>query len=518
MAADRQEKRTLRVVGCVDATNLSEYAHLALPDGSSALERSLAAMRRITANVRLLVGPQTATTTALPDHERVTVASDGRCGLLETLRHVGQGYDVLVYAAADMPFLDSDIGLRMLRNHGRYVAEFSFADGYPQGMAPEMVTPQIIPALVEICRKEDAASGAQATTAAAADGRFRLFDVVQRDINAFDVETELAPIDLRALRLCLACDLRRNYLICKRLVGLGIDGETDLIATLQQRGDLLRSLPAFFSIEVVTDQSQSLLYSPYKRLCEQRGEVRREMPVADVGHIVDAIEEFAPHSMLHVSLWGEIALHSRVIELLGRLAAASSLRLLVETSGVGWSAPEAEAIMSHDFDPVTWIVDLDAHDPELYRRLRGDGYTEAYRFAERLLRHDPTRLYVQTTRMSETEADLERFYRYWSERTPNIVIQKYDHFCGVLPDRRVTDISPVDRRPCWHIARDMVVLVDGQVPLCREDLALRHPLGNLLTEDIETVWAAGERYYHLHLERDYSDICRSCDEYYTYNN
>ena len=98
-----------------------------------------------------------------------------------------------------------------------------------------------------------------------------------------------------------------------------------------------------------------------------------------------------------------------------------------------------------------------------------------------------------------------------------MIIQKYDHFCGFLPDKRVTDLSPLKRLPCWHIKRDVNILINGDIYICREDLKRQYPLGNALEGNLQAAWQKGARYYHSHLKGELPDICRNCDEYYTYN-
>jgi spiro-SPASM protein len=127
------------------------------------------------------------------------------------------------------------------------------------------------------------------------------------------------------------------------------------------------------------------------------------------------------------------------------------------------------------------------------------------------------RVYLRATRMEENARDVEQFYREWKEQTENVIIQKYDHFCGVLPDRRLVDISPVERMPCWHLKRDLSILLDGTVPMCREDLAREHALGNVFADGVEACWARNEEHYQGHVEGALPDLCQKCDEYYTFN-
>ncbi|HOV39774.1 MAG TPA: SPASM domain-containing protein, partial [Spirochaetales bacterium] len=73
------------------------------------------------------------------------------------------------------------------------------------------------------------------------------------------------------------------------------------------------------------------------------------------------------------------------------------------------------------------------------------------------------------------------------------------------------------RFPCWHLKRDLYVLLDGSVPLCREDIKKTFIGGNLFQEGIETIWKRMDAVYREHIEGKYRPLCEKCDEYYTYN-
>jgi spiro-SPASM protein len=142
--------------------------------------------------------------------------------------------------------------------------------------------------------------------------------------------------------------------------------------------------------------------------------------------------------------------------------------------------------------------------------------------AKKLLALFPKDAYVQAVRTAGAEDDIEKFYRSWKEAAPNgaanIIIQKYDDFCGALPKKQASDLSPVQRQPCWHLMRDLPVLLDGTVPLCREDLSAgRRILGNVFSDSLETIWQRGAQFYEEHCLRGYENSCAGCDEYYTYN-
>jgi spiro-SPASM protein len=266
--------------------------------------------------------------------------------------------------------------------------------------------------------------------------------------------------------------------------------------------------------------------------------------------LLDKITAFCGDAVIDLSLWGEIALHPRRLELIDMVLARPSLSLVIETSGIGWPPSDPDSICAAvssaakrendcgpegGMPPLSWIVSLDAFSQERYLQVRGSGFAEALAFARRLRSLFPEDTWVQAVRVQGAEDDIEQFYRSWKEGAPKnggVIIQKYDDFCGVLPKRQSSDLSPVRRQSCWHIMRDFPVLIDGSVPACREDLSVfkllvfKPPvlkegragiLGNALSDSLETIWERGEDLYLKHTQKNYPGICAECDEYYTYN-
>jgi spiro-SPASM protein len=486
--------------------SLSAYSRRALPDGRSALERAAAYARSLPAVAKavILLPPDAQ---APEGFEPVRLGSASAVELLDRLAALAEGCQQIFYFFADCPLLDSELSGRMLANHRRYFAEYTFADGYPLGLAPEIIKPEMLPALRKL---------AEGSPEVAATGRGALFELIKKDINAFDLETELAPADLRLLRLSLSADSRRNFLQLERLMRAGAQNAESACRLVQEAPELLRSLPAYFSIQIVEGCPQLCSYCPYPRFGIGESGRKAEMPPERFALLLDRIAEFAGDAVIGVSLWGEPAYHRRFPEL-AAAATERGFRLVVETSGLGWDPATFSEISRRGGERVDWIVSLDADGPELYRRLRGEGYEEAVRSIEALQSEFAGHLYVQAVRMQENEERLEDFYRHWKEKTGQVIIQKYDAFCGLLPDRKVTDLSPLKRFPCWHLKRDLNVLIDGRVPVCREDVGCRYLLGNLFEGELPEIWARGERYYLAHLRQEYPELCRPCDEYYTYN-
>jgi len=449
--------------------------------------------------------------------------------LLNALAIHSEGFDLTYFAWADCPFLDPELAKRLADRHLRYAAEYSYADGWPYGIAPELLSPGTAAILAKILNDND--NGPVERDA--------LFSVIQKDINAFDIETEISSVDLRCHRLKLCADSKRDLLLLRRFISVS-DTVPDTAAIeriIAEKPEILRTLPAFYPIQVYGGCPQTCAFCPWPK---SGGAERRDfMDTARFDSLLEKIAAFSGDAIIDLSLWGELSLHPQKMELIEMVLRRPELDLIIETSGIGWKNDELEkcaalaktAAAGKNKFRLSWIVSLDTADPARYREIRGTGFAEATDTAKKLLSLFPKDAYVQAVRTAGAEDDIENFYRSWKEITPNIsniIIQKYDDFCGLLPKKQASDLSPVQRQPCWHLMRDMPVLIDGTVPLCREQIANANNkngginLGNAITEPLESLWEKGQKFYMEQTDqapggKKYDSLCAGCDEYYTYN-
>ena len=451
--------------------------------------------------------------------------------LLLALAAHAAGFDLTYFVWADCPFLDPELAGKIAERHLRYAAEYSYADGWPYGLAPELLSPGTAAVLANIAGDDNGPVERDA-----------LFSVIQKDINAFDIETEISAVDLRCHRLSLCADSKRNLLLLARFAaGDAVPDTAAVERIIAERPELLRTLPAFYPIQVYGGCPQSCALCPYPGTAGGKVTERRDyMEAARFESLLDRISAFSGDAVIDLSLWGELALHPHKMDLIALVLSRPELALVIETSGLGWKAGELEqsaelaanaaglSSRKNPLPPLSWIVSLDAADPARYQTVRGAGFAEAADCAKKLLALFPKDAYVQAVRTLGAEDDIERFYRSWKEAAPgggaNIIIQKYDDFCGALERKQASDLSPVTRRPCWHLMRDMPVLFDGTVPRCREDLdALKGQgsgpgaLGNIWEDSLEMIWERGTPFYAEQCKQIYNDRCAGCDEYYTYN-
>jgi spiro-SPASM protein len=263
-------------------------------------------------------------------------------------------------------------------------------------------------------------------------------------------------------------------------------------------------------------------YENLDKLYKKSDSTANFMPLSKFEEILDKIIDFAGDGVVDISLWGEPALHPQAEALIRAVLDRPALSLVVETSGLGWGGKALESLTdapprTNGMAPVSWIVSLDAFDETRYREVRGGDYGEAVQAAERIGGLFPGSTYIQAVRVKGSEDDIEKFYRFWKDKGFKVIIQKYNNFAGLLPDLQTADLSPLRRNPCWHLARDFPVLIDGSVPRCFADCGRSEGRGNIFTESMETIWKRGEEDYRAHTLGNYPGICPKCDEYYTFN-
>ncbi|MDR0637404.1 MAG: spiro-SPASM protein [Spirochaetaceae bacterium] len=434
--------------------------------------------------------------------------------LLDALAAVSAGFDLCYFAWADSPFLDPKLAGAVAERHLRYPADYSYADGYACGLAPEVLSPGTAAILGKLLEKD-------ATLGAAKVTRDSIFLVLQKDINSFDIETEVAPIDHRPYRLSFTADSKRNLLLCRRFFDEGIaqteDGLLFTERVIKEKPLLLRTLPAFFPVQITgrCPRLPGCAICPFAPLAQKSG---AEMEERDFTLLLDKIAAFAGDAVIDLSLWGEPALHSRRGAFIAAVLARPALSLIVETAVFNWDEGEiavyAEAASRaaprlNGMAPVSWIVSAPSPSVE-------NPQPESV-----FQKHFPADSYHQMVRLKGNEDDVERFYRYWKAHDARVIIQKYDRFGGLLPDRSTADLSPVRRHPCWHLMRDFPVLLDGGVPFCREDMAGLSDdggrLGNALCEPLEAIWERNNAAYREQCDGVYAGLCGTCDEWYTYN-
>lgn len=428
--------------------------------------------------------------------------------------------DAAVFSFADLPFLNVCLTKELLEMHEKYIAEYTFADGYPYGFTPEIIDKNAATILLALSKdKEIGAKELQ---------RDSIMTLLKTDINSFEIETLISPKDYRLYRFDFSCETKAAFLSCKALFDECGDEQnaivlSDKACTLES---VLKTVPTFYNIQIESKCHAMCSYCPYPKFFEKKfgvlpnSENQKRMSKENFFALVKKIEEFSGKAVVSISLWGESLCHPNFIEFVEIISKAKKLTLLVETDALLVTDSLCKKVKELIGDKIIWIVSLDAFTKETYKKMRGlESFDEAFQKVS-LLKKYFSKTYPQMVRVQDNEEELEQFYRYWNNAENgsggNLIIQKYDYYSGCLPQKKVADLSPLERNPCWHLRRDMTILFDGSVVPCKEYL-FDGGVGNVFDEGIEVVWDRLTKNLSNDLKKDFSSVCKDCDEYYTFN-
>ena len=383
----------------------------------------------------------------------VAVSATDAGGYFEALTKITEGYDVALRICGDAPFINPDLILGTIKEH------------------------------------------------------------TETAINDYDIAVVIAPQDSRRLRLSLFADSFRRLTLLTRLAAASNGAVTP--SFIAENEKLLLVPPAFYPIQIVDARVQTPIYVP-QALSAEAGS-GAEMSVESLRLLLRRAEEASGSFVVSLSMNCDPVCHSRFFEAAQAALESKASAVLIETAGLRWDAERAEALTAAAAGRLIWIVLLDAGTEEDYRKLRGEGFAEASAFAARMTAAFPKSVYVQAHRLKGYESAADAFYRVWKPKTDRLIIQKHDSFCGLVPEMKAVDLSPLKRFPCHHLKRELPILFDGTVPMCSEDLNRTVLRGNALTDDWQTLFGSVLRQYEEQVDGKYNGICGGCDEYYTFN-
>lgn len=171
-------------------------------------------------------------------------------------------------------------------------------------------------------------------------------------------------------------------------------------------------------------------------------------------------------------------------------------------------------------EKITWIVNLTTRNPEKYANLYSKKESDrVLSNLEKLGKVFPkNRIYLQFLKIQEVEEEVEAWVDETEKQGYGVVLQKYNRYAGLMPEKRVTDLTPIQREFCWHLNRDLYVNSDGSVSVCKQTHGKES--GNLHNETLMQIWQKGLSSFANSLNGKHETTnapCLSCDEWYTFN-
>ena len=406
------------------------------------------------------------------------------------------------------PLLDKGLTEKIFKIHAKYNADYSYGENLPPGISPVILSQSLFkaPGFDSVPESLDKP----------------LSKFVESNINKFHVEVHYEEPDLRMLRLDFSCATPRSLHETGEILS-HIDANNiyqSISKSIHTNPKLVFNHPTYIELEITTSSDQITAYSPRRVIDLEEA----ELSLSEIDKINEYVSSTFSDTSVCLGGLGEPLQHSNVTEVINKFLQNKDLNLLLlETNGAQLDSV-LDSIDYSNFSKMRIIVMINSL--EKYERLHGKNSLTAVRenlkklqtkltsINEEFLKH----VYIQTLKVVDNETEIDTLYDLADSHGFSFLLQKYNRYIDLLPEKRVSDMTPLKRSSCWHLRRDLYIMADGSVAFCKQDIQKTHSKGNIKHEDITEIFSKQEEHFVDNFNKRYSYMnCAQCDEYFTFN-
>ncbi len=409
------------------------------------------------------------------------------------------------YFVGIYPLLDILLTKELLSRHKKYLAQYSYSENLPHGIVPIFLSREFVQSLPIVL-----------DTSA--------HEYLLKNINNFDVEIFYSPPDLRQYRLDFTLGDTRSRIISNLLLQEKKDANyLEILPILKDKPAIFRCAPSYFEFEIFRGCLYKCSFCPRQFISnDSDGQMLTRAFIEKF--LEESKNAFQSPVTVCFGGMGEPLLHPDLTELMDCVLKNDYvLELIIETALYSDTTQLENYISSIPIElkkKLTLIINLSTLDERKYLNIYGENNLKSVlskidRLNSLLYKNT---LHVQIIKIKEIENEIESYFNFFEEKKINVILQKYNRYAELMPEKRVSDLTPINRDFCWHLARDVYIRSDGKVTVCRQDF--QRPVGDLNNESINEIWAKGHGSFSKSLCGDHSEVnapCTKCDEWYTFN-
>ncbi len=407
------------------------------------------------------------------------------------------------------PMLDANLFEEVRQRHFRYLAQYSFAENTPPGLAPDLLSSEFIALLPP-------------------EPKTAPRDYVLANINEIDVELIYRLPDLRQYRMDLTTATARSRRLAHGLLRAKPDATfSDLETLIAAHPELLRPFPSYFEVELTSRSPATPIYGPAPRRARTQVDLADTVLEALFAEIED--EGLAGDATICFGGQGDPLLRPDWQKWVRRALTCGGVReVFVETYGTTLDSSVArELSAATGVDRLRFIVRLPSLKNDRSLRLLGADILpgvmrnlagiEALSEAQR-----PFQLYAEMLKIRDADDEIQAFFdRFEPSPCVRPLLNKFNSYIGRVEERRVSDLTPLVRDYCRHLARDLYVTAEGRIPLCKQDPFGEGPFGLPGGPGCVRAFLQATAGHHAASMRgDHAEIpmnCEGCDEWFTWN-
>lgn len=357
---------------------------------------------------------------------------------------------------------------------------------------------------------------------------------LNQNLNQIDAELRYLETDLAAWRLDFTLTEVSDIFRANLWAGPAAEGHRSLAASIREEGLGLRGWPAWLEVELTNSCSLSCNFCPRQFTENNYG----HMSVDNFNHLLDQVTALPGRKSLCLGGLGEPLEHpqwSQCLEALGARAGEAGIdRVFLETNGRHLSVETARELYEKLGSRLSVIVNISSNEPATYEKLYGVPAENLVARLEELVNTvnkwrdsgeiplGESPLVLQILRLKELEQNIPPFFEFWEKRGATVLLQKYNRYIDLMPERRLSDLTPLDRGFCWHLARDLFIRADGSLSFCKQDVGPQPVSSDNIFQNgnnLAALWEERARHFEADFrgERATHPACAACDEWYTFN-
>jgi spiro-SPASM protein len=409
------------------------------------------------------------------------------------------------YFTGISPLVSIELTDILLKRHIRYLAQYSYSENLPKGIVPYFISREFVSSLPD---------SLPATA----------HDYLIKNLNNYDAEIFFQEPDLRQYRLDFSLSDPRSFKTTEFFVNTNLNLEyKDLSNSILQNPNGFRLFPSYIEMEIYRGCESSCTFCPRQFISNEK-----DGTMLSHEFIVKFLKELADTFPYPITIclggMGEPLLHPELNLILPAILNYPHLKeLIIETA----LYPNLDGFINtinslgEERKKLSLIVNLTTLNESKYKDIYKNNTNiktilDKISVISSIL--DRSNIHVQMIKMKEIEEEIENYFTHFENAGINVILQKYNTYAGLMPEKRVSDLTPIKREFCWHLNRDLYINSDATVSICRQDL--NNHVGDLKTDSFFSIWEKGMRSFSESLKGNHDKTnapCLNCDEWYTFN-
>ena len=401
------------------------------------------------------------------------------------------------------PLVDVELTKELEKRHKEYFCQYSYSENLPPGIVPVMMSREFLNTLPK-------------------EWNAAVHEFFFKNINSYDVEIFYEPPDLRQMRLDFTLHSNRSFFLCQDLLDLDPQiNYKSLPKLLQENPIVFRKYPSYVELEIHRGCENKCSFCPRQGIQFEKDNT--SLSKEDIQKIFDSWRwDFPKEVTVCIGGLGEPLLHSELKEILETIASKSFVgKIYLETSLYPPIDSLKNFLSTSQFaSKFEIIVNISTFEEASYQKIY-ESKTPLKVILEKIemlsALHPKNKIHLQMIKIKELEAEIEAHFDLWEKKGFSVILQKYNSFANRLPEKRVSNLVPIQREFCWHLTREVYINADGGVSVCRQDF--NKSIGNILTEGFEAIWKKNSENFLSSFKGEHDKVsapCLNCDEWYTF--